>query len=181
MRPLANGKFILRTLRVSDAKSLLDLIDRNRKRISNYFPRTSRLVHDLDSSKSYIRDKIKNAKGRVEYFFILESIDGGRFSGMLFLKNFDWTVPKCELGYFIDAEQEGKGITSEAIGEATGFCFNELKLNKIFIRAAINNIGSKRVAEKNGFVEEGVMRKDFMTESGELIDVVYYGLVKDQE
>jgi RimJ/RimL family protein N-acetyltransferase len=51
-------------------------------------------------------------------------------------------------------------------------------LNKIFMRIAEDNVSSRRVAEKNEFKIEGVLRKDFKTAEGKLIDVVYYGLIQ---
>jgi len=117
----------------------------------------------------------------VVYCFIIEDVKEGKLAGAIFLKNFDFTIPKCELGYFIDKEYEGKGVTSKATTKIVRYCFDNLKLNKIFLRAAATNFPSKKVAEKNGFITEGILRKDFKTEAGELIDVVYYGLLKEAE
>lgn len=171
--------YILRTLALPDAGTLLWLIDANRERISNYLPKTAKAVSDKRSAKSYIREKIKNEKEKREFCFLIVDVKKGTPCGAVFLKNFEWTIPKCELGYFIDKNEEGKGITSNALHAIIEYCFSVLKLNKLFLRAAVDNAGSKRVAEKNGFIEEGVLRKDFMTEKGELIDVVYYGRVNE--
>jgi RimJ/RimL family protein N-acetyltransferase len=148
-------------------------------RISNYLPKTAKAVHDKASAAAYIKEKIRNAREMKEFCFLIVDDSVQNPCGAIFLKNFEWSVPKCELGYFIDKEYEGKGITGQALKEITVFCFENLKLNKLFIRAAIDNTASRKVAEKAGFREEGLLRKDFMNEKAELIDVVYYGLVKE--
>ncbi|MCL5028997.1 MAG: GNAT family N-acetyltransferase [Bacteroidetes bacterium] len=50
-------------------------------------------------------------------------------------------------------------------------------MNKVFLRIAEDNISSRRVAEKNGFIVEGILRQDFNISEGERIDVIYYGLL----
>jgi ribosomal-protein-serine acetyltransferase len=173
-----SDKYKIRQLRLNDTESLLKLIDINRIRISSYLPKTAKAVSDKRSAKNYIKEKLKNAAEKKEFCFVIEHTISNELCGAVFLKNFEWSVGKCELGYFIDKDFEGQGIISSALKEISTYCFDCLQLNKLFIRSAIDNIGSRTVAEKNGFVEEGILRNDFMTEKGELIDVVYYGLIK---
>ena len=170
----------IRLIRIEDGEQFLRLITANRARIAEYFPKTSKAVFDKISAIEYIKLKINAADENEHFCFIIEDDAEHKLSGVIFLKNFDWTIPKCELGYFIDKDMEGKGITTKAISEIIKFSFDKLKLNKLFLRTALTNFSSKKVAEKNGFLAEGILRKDFKTETGELIDVVYYGLIKEQ-
>jgi ribosomal-protein-alanine N-acetyltransferase len=36
------------------------------------------------------------------------------------------------------------------------------------------------VAEKNGFILEGIIRSDYKTTSGVVVDLMYYGLLKSE-
>ena len=81
-------------------------------------------------------------------------------------------------GQNISKDFEGKGIISKAISEVIGFCFNELKMNKIFICTSKINFGSQQIALKNGFVQEGTLRQEFKNFEGILEDINYYGLLK---
>ena len=98
--------------------------------------------------------------------------------GTVFLKDFDWNVGKVEIGFFIDKDFVNKGIISKAVSFVIDYAFKELKLNKIFMRVSEDNLPSRRVAEKNNFEVEGKLRRDFKTSDGELIDVIYYGVLK---
>ena len=83
------------------------------------------------------------------------------------------------MGYFIDKDYEGKGIITKGLSQVIRFCFDTLKLKKLFLRIDPDNFPSKRVAEKNGFIVEGTLRSEYRTGNGDLIDLVYYGLVNE--
>lgn len=172
--------YSIRLIRTEDTVQLLELINTNRTRISNYFQKTSKAVYDKSSAKTYIKESISAANRKEHFCFVIEDTLEHKLSGVIFLKKFDWAIPKCELGYFIDKDKEGKGITTKALAEIINYCFDSLKLNKLFLRAAVDNFQSKKVAEKNGFIIEGILRKDFKTQDGVLIDVVYYGLLREK-
>jgi RimJ/RimL family protein N-acetyltransferase len=53
-------------------------------------------------------------------------------------------------------------------------------MKKLFLRTHEKNIASRRVAEKNGFVMEGIIRNDYKTTSGVVVDLMYYGLLKSE-
>ena len=102
----------------------------------------------------------------------------GELMAVVLVKNIDWRIPKCELGYFIDQSKEGKGIMTVLVNNTLAYCFDELKMEKVFLRISLENMASIKIAEKTGFEKEGLLRKEFKTETGELIDVLYYGKVK---
>jgi RimJ/RimL family protein N-acetyltransferase len=95
--------------------------------------------------------------------------------GHIFAKSIEWKIPKCEIGYYIDKNYEGKGYITEAVNTLVEYCFTHLKMQKIFIRIIPGNAGSRRVAEKAGFTLEGLLRKEFRTHDNELVDVEYFG------
>ena len=78
----------------------------------------------------------------------------------------------------MDKNYEGKGIMARSLSLVTDVCFNETELVKFFLRIDPENISSRRVAEKAGFLVEGIIRKDFKTGDGTLKDLVYYGLLQ---
>jgi len=53
-----------------------------------------------------------------------------------------------------------------------------MEFKKVFLRIAPFNLGSIRIAEKNDFKLEGRMRKEFRIETGETVDVLYYGKLR---
>jgi ribosomal-protein-alanine N-acetyltransferase len=65
----------------------------------------------------------------------------------------------CFLGYKMAADATGKGYMTEAVVRTTHFAFADLHLHRIEANIMPRNVASRRVAEKAGFVEEGLARK----------------------
>jgi len=178
MQSTIQQDLIVRPVTHGDTEELFFLIENNRDRIAEYFPITSSSVTNLASTEQFINRMTTGYVDGTNYLFIIEHTDTKHLCGSIFLKNFESRVPKCELGYFLDKQYEGKGIASKALQAVCTFCFEELQLNKLCIRTGIDNIASKRLAENMGFKLEGIVRNDFRTASGILVDIAYYGRIK---
>ncbi len=63
-----------------------------------------------------------------------------------------------ELGYAIAPSARGRGVATEALRQLTAWALSELDVLRIELRINVDNEASKRVAERCGFVREGVLR-----------------------
>jgi ribosomal-protein-serine acetyltransferase len=169
--------FTIRSISIEDAQNYFQFVNSNKERIEKYFSNVVTANNDIASTMSFITERLALfEKAELLSFIVYDNLTK-QIIGSIFVKNFDRNVQKCELSFFIDQNYEGKGITTKAIALMTNHCFLHLGINKVFLRIADDNISSKRVAEKNGFVVEGTLRQDFKTPDGQLIDIVYYGLL----
>ena len=159
-------------------KEFFDLIENNRNRIIKTFPVTISNCNDLIATEEFITKNIQIELEKTGYYFYVRNLETNNLIGYIGIKKIDYHISKCELFYFIDNDFEGKGIISKAISEVIGFCFKELKMNKIFICTSKINFGSQQIALKNGFVQEGILREEFKNHEGVLEDINYYGLLK---
>lgn len=155
-----------------------ELIENNRSRIQKTFPVTVSNCLDLKTTNEFITKNNQIEKEKTGYYFYVRSIETNNLIGYIGIKKIDYHISKCELFYFIDKEFEGKGIISKAVSEVINLCFNELKMNKIFICTSKVNFASQQIALKNDFVLEGTLREEFKSFEGELEDINYYGLLK---
>lgn len=169
----------IRLITKDDLNPFYELIERNRERLTMYFPKTLKQIYDLDSTKLFIDNKINEASEKRGFWFLIITEKDKLPIGSLVVKDLDHTVPKCELAYFIDGASEGNGITSYATQWLVNFCFDELGIEKIILRINPTNEASKRVALKNGFVKEGYMKNEYRNGFGVLTDVEHYGLTKN--
>jgi [ribosomal protein S5]-alanine N-acetyltransferase len=77
----------------------------------------------------------------------------------------DWNklngdVPDLELGYRVfDRADWGRGIATEALDLLAGYLFDSLPINRLRLTIHVDNVGSRRVAEKCGFMNEGTSRE----------------------
>lgn len=162
------------------AEEFYSLIERNRGHIAKTFPRTLEACPDFDTTASFLKANCQRQKNGENYFFYLRHTIKGHLMGYIVIKNIDQYVLKCELAYFIDKDYQGRGIISETVAHVVNFCFNNLKMNKVYICTSPENIGSQKVALKNGFVQEGILKEEFKNGQGVLEDVVYFGLIKSE-
>ena len=165
---------------MDDLPNYYNLIEKNRKRLEDFFAGTVAITQTIDDTKVHLEDVLEKAESRNYFPFVVEDLTTGKLISSLQVKSVDWSIPKAELGYYIDENYTCKQIVTKAVSSIISFCFDELKMSKLYIRTHESNIASIKVAEKNGFVREGVIRRDYKTTSGELIDVIYYGLIKEE-
>lgn len=64
----------------------------------------------------------------------------------------------AELGYWLGRRHWGKGLMTRAVGAYLPWVMVELDVSRLQASVLDFNIASARVLEKNGFVEEGVLR-----------------------
>lgn len=84
----------------------------------------------------------------------------------------------AELGYYIGAEFWGKGIATEAVRLVCKRVFDTTDIVRIYAEPFAENIASCRVLQKNGFVEEGILRKNAY-KNGKFRDMKLFALIKN--
>ena len=154
------------------------LIDKNRDHIFDAFPITLSGCTNLKKTKQFIEQAIDNETWGENYYFYIRDADSKVLIGYVMIKNIEPDIAKCELGYFIDRDFQGKGITSKAVANTLAFCFDDLKMNKVLISTSLINTASQKVALKHGFLQEGILRQEFRNGHGKLEDVMVFGLLK---
>lgn len=156
------------------------LIEKNRNHIEKTFPATLANCLDLEKTKQFIALNKGKENHKEGYFFYPRDTKTNTLIGYLCIKSIDTNKAKCELGYFVDEDFQGKGITSKLVSETLDFCFNTLKMNKVFICTSKINKASQQIALKHHFIQEGILRDEFKSSDGTLEDVVYFGLLKSE-
>jgi RimJ/RimL family protein N-acetyltransferase len=175
---LTSADLWLRPYREEDAAAFHQLIRENEARLAPAFPGRVRLTRTLEECRRLLLQfKSDWQLGQVYAFGIWEKTTNG-YIGDISLKNFDRSVPKAEIGYYLDHRVEGKGYGTQMLRLLVRFAFEELNLNKVFIRSAIDNRRSYALAERCGFQREGLMHQDFRDNQQNLVDIYYYGLTR---
>ena len=67
---------------------------------------------------------------------------------------------KAELGYWLGSPARGKGSATRALRLLSGWTFQELGVARLETAIVVGNTASVRVAERAGFVREGIMRSE---------------------
>ncbi|MEO8148930.1 MAG: GNAT family N-acetyltransferase [Bacteroidia bacterium] len=178
IKALTFDNFTIRPVSIHDGENYFLFVDNNRDRIIHFLPVTVNSNKTIDETKIYLEDRILKASQNEVFTLVICDNATDKIIGLIFIKNIEWNIPKCEFGYCIDKNYEGKGIMTKGLSLVIDECFQSMKMNKIFMRIHESNISSRRIAEKNGFIVEGILRSDFKSVEGKLLDIMYFGLLR---
>lgn len=178
MKTLHFNNYQIDLASLSDAPHFFELIENNRPGFKRFFPITCSSCTDLETTEKYLQAKETQFHQKSFYVYKIREKNASNWVGCIMLKSIDWRIPKGELAYFIDKNFEGKGVISKAVATYSNYCFEEMGFQKIFIKTSPQNIGSQRVAIKNGFKLEGTLMHEFKIDTGEIVDILYFGKVK---
>jgi glyoxylase I family protein len=165
---LKTARLVLRPMRRSDAEALLPLFsDGETLRYWAFGP-----IETLSQMHEIIAGNLPPQNAPQSSFAITRA---GRAVGVVnFYRQQDGMAG---LGYILDRALWGQGFVSEAIDSALDHGFGTLNLHRIWLEIDPRNHASIRVAEKCGFVAEGVARESFFLD-GAYLDSVYYSMLR---
>lgn len=111
-----------------------------------------------------------------EFAFAVRDLDTHEFLGGVGLNQRNRQHNLANLGYWIRQSRQGAGIAVEAARLAAAFGFQRLGLSRIEILTQLDNMPSRRVAEKLGASFEGVARNRLMLRDTP-VDAAVYSLL----
>ncbi len=160
---------------VTDLKPYYNLVERNRKRLEDFFTGTTSRTKNISDTEIFLKELSVKQDAKQYFPFVLVDNTTNEFIAFFDLKNLDWTIPKTEIGCYTDEKFAGSGITTTAMQLFLDYCFDHFEFKKIFLRTHHTNKAAQALAEKCGFEKEGNIRMDYKTTSGEIVDLIYYG------
>jgi ribosomal-protein-serine acetyltransferase len=159
------------------AQAMTELIVRNQARLSRWEPWAEQPA-TVESTRAYIRAGLEDFLRGRQISTIIALEGGKRFIGRCGMRLNPY-ANSGDIGYWIDGQFEGRGIAMRAARALIGTCFRELRLKKVDLRTSIENQRSRDLAERLGFVYEGVLPASlrFTTRSD---DVALYAISADR-
>ncbi|MCG8577516.1 MAG: GNAT family N-acetyltransferase [Flavobacteriales bacterium] len=169
----------LQLLSKENSEAFFKLMEDNRSRLEDFFAGTVAKTRTKEATQKYcleIEDKITN---KTYFPYLIIDNQSQQLVGLIDVKNIDWSIPKAELGAFIDTAYEGKGLIQHFGLILIEQIVAEHRFKKLLCRAASTNKRSVRTIQQLGFKLEGTVRRDYKTTKGELVDLDYYGRIFD--
>jgi RimJ/RimL family protein N-acetyltransferase len=102
--------------------------------------------------------------------------EDGRLVGCLWTKRTDWVSRVTEVAYAVAPAARGFGVAAEGVDALAIALILEHGFQRIELRVAPGNLASRRVAEKAGFIYEGLLRNAGYVHSGR-VDLEVWSLV----
>ena len=178
-RPRTTGRLVLRPFRRRDVETLVAAARVSLPQLSRWLPWAHARYGRADALR-FIRDSVTAwAEGRAFDFTIRSQDDPETHLGNISVWHTSRREQAAEIGYWIRSDRVGEGIATEAAARVLQVAFEELRLHRVILRVAVGNRASERVAEKLGFLQEGVLRKEVLV-AGEWLDHSLWGLLDEE-
>ena len=145
---LTDGTVTLRSWSEHDLEAIVECIDGDPE-ISRWLDQVPQPYTHADA-RAYIE-----GLDREESFAVTDAASG-RVLGAIGLGHPQDGV--SEIGYWIRADARGRGLTTVALALLARAALAREDVERVQLRADIDNVPSRRVAEKVGFRLEGVLR-----------------------
>lgn len=150
--PLATERISLRPFRASDATAVAEACS------DPEIPRHTMMAEGLteDQARQWIERGLEWwSRGVARFAITLPPSD--RCVGQIGIQ-FDLQARRAEAFYWLDQSGRGKGIASEALELVTRWAFRDFDVVRVQLVTNVDNLASQRVAQRCGFVREGVLR-----------------------
>jgi ribosomal-protein-serine acetyltransferase len=166
----------LRLHEMRHAEELFRLSDQNREHLRPWMPWIDGTT-SVDDTRGYLRGVVENFTVGREYGFAIT--ERGEHVGSIGLRVVD-DASEAEIGYWISAGAQGRGLITRATEAVIRFAFEDLGLNRVVILCAVQNKRSRAVPERLGFTLEGTHRERDVNPNREPMDQVVYALLRSE-
>ena len=130
------------------------------------------LETSIENSKKYVEVRITEKGG------IHAILQDGEVSGFLFA-GYSIYPELYQFGYVVHPDKQGRGLATKAISELLNYLVSNTNCQRLQALVDPTNVASQRVLEKNGFQQEGLLRK-YYKRHGELLDIYMYAKLKEE-
>lgn len=69
----------------------------------------------------------------------------------------DWDARQCDTGFWVRRSAQGRGLATEATNAMLRYAFGVLEMRRVGLTHSNGNEASRRIAEKLGFVPQGIL------------------------
>jgi RimJ/RimL family protein N-acetyltransferase len=129
-----------------------------------------------DHARNWFEISAQQRRRGTGVHFLVVDAEGGDLLGSVDLHEVDWEDRRATIGYWTAPEARGRGVATRAVRLLSQWAFEALGLARVQIYVDVTNAGSQRVAERAGFVREGVLRSHSQLK-GERFDSVIFSLL----
>lgn len=176
---LETPRLILREHRLTDLEALHGML--SDVAVTWYLPDMYR--SDIAETEAYLRSVMRDSEValRTRYNLIVEARGTGEIVGSVGLHVIDSAPDGAHygMGYFVRPDRWNRGYATEAACAALSFVFGA-NAWRVSASCLAENIGSRRVLEKCGMRQEGLLQAHTWHD-GKWKDCAVYGILKEQE
>lgn len=150
-----SGRLLLRKLKMDDAADIFTY-----SQIPEVVTYSIGHAHkEIEETERFIQNVIECCANNTAGLWAIELKETGKVIGTCGYEYWLYDQYRAEIGYSLSPLYWGKGYMTEAIREVIRYGFEDMDLNRIEAICHIENIGSQKVLEKNGFMNEAFLKQ----------------------
>ena len=178
---LSGRRVRLATLVESDYAAWLEVRKRCRDWLVPWEPRSKGAPLPAEDQASFAaRCAMRERERQLGSGFGFGIFHDGRFSGEVTLSSVQrGPFQNGAIGYWIDRDVAGRGLTPESVVVVLQFAFETLRLHRVEVAIIPRNAASRRVADKLRLRNEGTAL-GFLEINGEWEDHVRYAMISEE-
>lgn len=176
--PITTSRLIIRPIHATDYKMINEAILESFDDIHRFMEWADHQP-TLSESEKYAAEAAENwvIKKNDEPYLQLSILDKNTndFVGAISFHHYNWKIPSVETGYWLRKKYYGKGLMTEATNAITQYAFKNLNVKRIALTCDPDNIKSKNIAERLGYLLEGRLKNHrIKPDNGEVGDTLIY-------
>ena len=131
----------------------------------------------VESSELYCRTAQANFIARKDLPYLVFEKATGYLVGGCGIHRMVWATPKAEVGYWCRTSRTGNGFVGEAVAALVEVAMRDLRAVRLEIVTDAENEASRKLAQRCGFVLEGILRNERRAPDGSLRDTCIYARI----
>ncbi len=165
----------LRLIEELDADQLYEVVVANRAFLAQWMPWAAHQT--LGGTLEFIRSSRRQLDANQGFQAAI--LERHAIVGVIGFHRLDWQNRSTSIGYWIAEAAQGQGTVTSGARALVRHAFEVWNLNRVEIRAGVDNTRSRRVPERLGFRHEGVLRQAERVGDRYVDHVVYAVLARD--
>ncbi len=168
-------EFVLRPVEAThdNAKMLYDIFSKDMKNLRFWVP------NDDYQSALDVFVSLKMREGYTQPY-LYGIYKGDEFLGEIGLTGFSGANKFAFVGYWLKESARGAGVINKLLPTIEDIAFETLDINKLKLNCNPKNIASRKIAEKNGYTLDGIMRADRVWPDGSIHDSCEYSKLRSE-
>jgi len=146
----------LRPLRAEHAEAYAALIEDSRAELGRWMPWADH-SHTPDDVRAFIA-RVDERRAQVEAETTFAILVEGAPAGIVDMHEPSAIHDMASIGYWLGTRFTGRGIMTRSVGRFVTFVFKVHPIHRLELYAAVDNVRSRRVAERAGFAFEAILR-----------------------
>lgn len=176
MGRMIGDKVVLREFRSEDLSAMRAWITDGEA--TKYLSSTFIKPQTWEQSESFLRGILQGDVGGVN--LVIAEKTSLKYLGQCNLMMIDHGARKAEMAIVMSPEHHGKGCAREAIALLLSFAFDQLNLNRVFLKVDEENTRAIRLYEYCGFRHEGRLRQEVYRDGG-YHDLLVMGVLRGEQ